>query len=335
MKSKASRYDYGFACGRISVLTTRLIDRTRFQRMVDAADANEAFRILAETEYGPALAEVKGPAEYETVLARELDRVYSLLAELAPDPFLMRMFGYRFDAHNIKVLLKAQALGQDHSHLLVHRGTIPPEELTESIASDSDAPAPFTSAVTAARQTFGESGDPQVIDTVIDGALYGLLAKEARRRKYEIVRNYMEISIDLTNIRTFLRVRRLDKGEDFLRQVLLTGGTLAPDRFLKLAGAPLDQVDDDLGRTPYWKIVSEGIRLLRDNAPLAGLEKLADDYATDAIKQARYVPLGPEPLFAYILAKENEIRNLRIIFAGKVNGVRAEVIRERLRDVNV
>lgn len=335
MRSRATRYDYGFACGRISVLSTRLIDRTRFQRMVDAADAVEAFRVLAETDYAASLADAKGPADYETVLVRELDRVYSLLAELAPDPFLMRMFGYRFDAHNLKVLLKARALGADYSHLLVHRGTISPEVFVEAITAGSTVPAPFTAAADAAQAAFTESDDPQVIDTIIDGALYGLLAAEARRRKYELVRQYMELSIDLINIRSFLRVRRLGKGEAFLRQVILKGGTLYPDRFLKLAGEPLEVVDDNLGRTPYWKIVSEGIRLLRDNAPLAGLEKLSDDYLTDSVKQARFVPLGPEPLFAYILAKENEIRNLRIIFAGKVNGVAAEIIRERLRDVNV
>jgi V/A-type H+-transporting ATPase subunit C len=44
------------------------------------------------------------------------------------------------------------------------------------------------------------------------------------------------------------------------------------------------------------------------------------------------VPYGPETVFAYIAAKENEIRQARIILTCKANGVSPDVLRERLRD---
>lgn len=335
MSARASRYDYAYACGRVNALATKLIDRARYQRMVEAQDAAEALRVLAETDYAGAVAEIRDPSEFEIALARELDRVYRLLAELAPDPFLLRMFGYRFDFHNLKVLLKAAAAGQDHSHLLVRRGTVPPERLAAALDGRAELPAPFVGPVTTAREAFAATHDPQLIDAMLDGGLYELLADEARRRRYELILRYMRASIDLINIRTFLRVRRLGKDETFLRQVLLNGGTLDVRRFVALHGQPLDAFADRLARTPYWRIAAEGVRLLSEGAPLSGLEKLSDDYLTALIKEAKFVPLGPEPLFAYVLAKESEIRNIRIILAGKVNGVPAEIIRERLRDVHV
>lgn len=335
MSERASRYDYAYACGRVNALATKLIDRARFQRMIEAQDAAEALRILAETDYASALAEIRDPRDFEVALARELDRVYRLLAELAPDPFLLRMFGYRFDFHNLKVLLKATAVGQDHSHLLVRRGTVPPERLVAALEGRAELPKPFLGPVSSAQQAFAATQDPQLIDAMLDGGLYDLLAEEARRRRYELILRYMQASIDLVNIRTFLRIRRLGKGPTFLRQVLLNGGTLPVKRFHALHEQPLDAFADWLARTPYWRIAAEGLRMFNEGAPLSGLEKLADDYLTALVKEARFVPLGPEPLFAYILAKESEIRNIRIILAGKVNGVPAEIIRERLRDVHV
>jgi len=50
------------------------------------------------------------------------------------------------------------------------------------------------------------------------------------------------------------------------------------------------------------------------------------------MKDAKYVSFGPEPVIAYIFAKENEIKLIRIIMVGKINGIDGEVIRERLRE---
>ncbi|MDK2799758.1 MAG: V/A-type H+/Na+-transporting ATPase subunit [Clostridiales bacterium] len=44
---------------------------------------------------------------------------------------------------------------------------------------------------------------------------------------------------------------------------------------------------------------------------------------------------GIEPLVAYLMAKENEIKIVRIIMVGKINNISNEIIRERLREAYV
>ena len=44
---------------------------------------------------------------------------------------------------------------------------------------------------------------------------------------------------------------------------------------------------------------------------------------------------GIEPIAAYLLARENEIKTVRIILCGKRSGIDDGVIRERLRDMYV
>jgi len=51
------------------------------------------------------------------------------------------------------------------------------------------------------------------------------------------------------------------------------------------------------------------------------------------IKNAKRINFGPEPIIAYIIAKETEIKIIRIILAGKLNKVDSNIIRERLRDI--
>jgi len=47
------------------------------------------------------------------------------------------------------------------------------------------------------------------------------------------------------------------------------------------------------------------------------------------------VTFGPEPLFSYLVAKEMEIKILRIIMVSKMNNISPDAIRERLRDLYV
>ena len=47
-------------------------------------------------------------------------------------------------------------------------------------------------------------------------------------------------------------------------------------------------------------------------------------------KPSKYVNFGPEPIFSYIIAKETEVKILRIIMVSKLNRLSPEDIRERL-----
>ena len=57
-----------------------------------------------------------------------------------------------------------------------------------------------------------------------------------------------------------------------------------------------------------------------------------DDRLLHMTTGAHYVALSPDPVIAYLMAKETEIKNLRIIFTGKINRLPENTIRERLRE---
>ena len=49
------------------------------------------------------------------------------------------------------------------------------------------------------------------------------------------------------------------------------------------------------------------------------------------IMKAKYKSFGPEPILAYIYAKETELKALHIIMTGKTNKTDDEAIRGRLK----
>ena len=83
-------------------------------------------------------------------------------------------------------------------------------------------------------------------------------------------------------------------------------------------------LDTFLDKALYAYIVKEFARL----PFIAGYFKLSS--SLDYAKAAKYLPFGIEPLFGYIVAKENEVSLLRLIIIAKLYGEPEQAIRQRL-----
>ena len=56
---------------------------------------------------------------------------------------------------------------------------------------------------------------------------------------------------------------------------------------------------------------------------------------TDSMRSQKYESFSVGPLLAYLLARQNEIKTVRIILTGKQNVFQDEAIRERIREMYV
>ena len=78
---------------------------------------------------------------------------------------------------------------------------------------------------------------------------------------------------------------------------------------------------------------SDAAQLLSSST--SAFEKWCDDEIIKYIQSAKMTAFGISPLIAYILAREMEIKAVRIILSGKHNNLPQETIRERLRETYV
>lgn len=332
--------DFAFAVGRVRVLETRLLDSGKFERMLEARDAEEVLRVLGETEYAQAFAAIKNQNDYEAVLDYERHRVYDLVRSmLSPEPKIADLYFLRYDLHNLKVLLKAEMTATTPEGL-VDEGVFGPQRL-QAMISGAGAGSSDGAGIVDYLATWIEqgrqamlSGDPQEVDLALDGAFYRYAAATARKEKWDVLERYWIGLIDLTNALSTARCQRMATGVVFLRTALLEGGNIPTHEFLKL----YDQNAESAARFAEnlvrflelrgYKNLFAGKEALTSPA---AFENAANSYLRQLIAEAgQAAVVGPEPIFAYLLAKENEIRKIRIIIVGKLNGIPREILRERL-----
>ena len=328
MSKKAKETDFLSISARVRVMETRLLTAERMERMIEARDAAEAAKVLGECGY-PDLAAVT-PSAVEDMLADAQGELFEDLAKFI-DPALMDVFRCRYDYHNAKVLVKSAALGVDQDRLLLRGGRYDRAKLAEDFRrEDLRACTPaFQEAVAHARELLGSSGDPQQADFVLDRAWYAELAALARESGSGFAQGYVALSIDAANLRAAVRAARLDKGPDFLRQVLVEGGLVPPADIAVTPGADLARL---FHGTTLSAAAEAGAELAKpDGGPLTEFERLCDDALMAYMAKARMIPFGEQPVVAYLYAREAEATAIRIILTGRMAGIDGATIRQRLR----
>lgn len=328
--SQIKDIDYLFLSTRIKALERSLLSRERMERMLEARSNEDAAKVLTECGY-PELTEVNVDV-INQVLAEQRDKTYQDLSAFAPDRSLVDVFKVKYDYHNVKVLLKAEATGQDASRLLVDTGRVPAAALEEGIRSSDlrGMPSILQAAALEAREVLGTTGDPQLADFVLDRAYFKDMHELARKSESSFLQGYVRIQIDAANLKSVVRTLRMGKGAEFLRGVLFEKGNIDVNRILNAvsSGASLDE----LYTTSVLHDAAEAGVAAVNGGGLTRFEKLVDDAVNAYVGGAKYVAFGEAPLIGYLAAKDTEFTAIRIIMTGRLAGLPADTIRERLRE---
>ena len=184
-------------------------------------------------------------------------------------------------------------------------------------------------------EIYEEKKDPQLIDIYLDNAYFTELLELAEESQVDLFIEYAKNLIDFTNIRTLLRAKKQEKDVEFLRQIIIEGGNVRKETYLDLLNRELSSDTDVFKKLEIYKYIKEALDSFKERGNLSDFEREMDNYFIDLIKDVKYITYGPEVIFANVLAKEMEIKNLRIILVSKLNGLDSEFIREKLRDTYV
>lgn len=326
---KLKENDFLSISARIRVLENRLLTAERMERMIDAKDAGDAAKVLGECGY-PDLPEVTNSA-LDAMLAQAQAALFEDMGKAVGNEALMDVFRVKYDYHNAKTLVKSEALKLDQDRLLLGGGRYAPAVLAEDYRrEDLRAYADtFREAVGHAREVLGSSGDPQQADIILDRAYFQELAALAQKSGSRFLEGYVSALIDGANLRAAVRAARLDKAGEFLRSVLVDGGTVSPEAIAKVKGSELNRVFKD---TAFAAAAEAGAAVAVPNGgPLTDFERMCDDAVMAYLRSARMIPFGEQPVVAYLYAREAEATAIRIILTGRMAGIDGGTIRQRLR----
>lgn len=327
---------YAYATGRVRVLETRLLDRGRLDRMVDAPDLEGAAKVLAEAGYAGALLSEKAHPSIDDILAGEEERLVTLVRETTPEMRLVDFITAKWDYHNLKVMLKARLHRVPPEKAIARHGTVDVAAIERAIDRNARDLAPHLAlALEAAKAAHSHRPSPDSIDVSIDREMYRYLLAKARGLRIPFLIEVIQREIDFFNITAFFRARRMGRDRAFLVDALVPGGKIDTSRLVTEYEQPLEAVLQCLGGTGYEAVVRDALGTVEQGKQLSELDRLFEAAMWECIRRARYVPLGPEPLIGYIFAKMYELKLARLVLVGKASGMSRDMMRERLRDIHV
>ena len=338
--------EYAFANGSVKSLEKGLLNKDILDRMIKSGDIVSALKILSESDLNDYSFDLNNPSDFENSLNKELLHTYDIIksiSQVSTFNFLYFTFASKYDFHNIKILIKSKYLKKDISNeLLSSIGTIEIEKLNLAIKDEKyeNIPDSFEFLIKKTFSEYNKFKDPEMIDFVLDKERYVMIFNKIR--EIEIIeaeelflKSFININIDLNNIINCIRAKIRGEKKAFIKEFLIPEGDFKIEKIIEIYDSPFSSWFEKLIHTDYKNIVETGVNYFQKNNSLMELERLRDNFILNFSKIGKCITFGIEPIVGFITAKENDIKNIKIILSGKLNKLSPDQIKERVRDTYV
>lgn len=322
---------YAYQTAQVRTLEMQMLTKATLQDMANASGFQQAADLLSGTEYALPSAG-RNFAEVREVLEQRRTWVRSYFADIMLDEPIVELLKTRDDFANLRLAVRRavteKPLGTDYSS----NGNVPPE-LIEQIFSEEEQfgepayPDYMSDAAERAVFAYYQNKDIRRIDYAIDQFQAEYNLKQAGRLKSVFLTGLFKIQIDLTNIRTMLRLKFTESEQ---RNVFLKGGFIELERFMHGIELGYESLGQLFFVTPYHRIVDTGANYLASDKSFLKAEQQCEEYLTGFLKTTIRITAGPQPIIAYLLLKENEIRTVRLLLTARKNNLETKLILDRI-----
>jgi V/A-type H+-transporting ATPase subunit C len=314
---------YGFSSGQISVLEKRLLTKNMIERLIDSKDFAAKIHILAETNYGHLFHSANSIEELELAFENALEEIYNSIAQISENPLLLDFFKLKYDYHNLKVAIKKHLLGPG-SETYFKIGKYD-SALFEKLVEDTDSVLldnNFKETTIKVFKIFKNTNKPNLIDIVIDHRYFDHLLSLAKQLKSSHLVMLVRTMMDLANIKVAFRHIRFEPDSKLPENHLITGGFIKTTD-IQAATGNKESFFTFLKNSKYEFLaqkLEKGI----------SIEKLTDDFIIELNRNIKYEIAGIEILNAYFMAREFEVKTLRLIMIGSFRSFSRQTIKDRM-----
>ena len=341
---KGKKGNYAYTVARVKAKKSALLKEDAYSKML-MMSLPEISRFISESGYQKEITELTG--KYNGVDLIE-HATYANMANLfkgilnSSEGELKDMIAAdleRWDAWNLKVILRGKSFGLDVEQMkedLVPAGRLGLAQLETLIGYGSEeeilqAYGKFVelaipqSVLTA----YGEEKNLAVIEDYLDKAYYErlLLNVDPSSRPKRLFQDFIRNEIDITNLETILKLKKEGITGDVILGYYIPGGAQI-DKKLATQLANADSVSamaNDLAQLDFYDDIKDA---LDDSKSLKDIVAALTKYHR---KQARtfthLYPLSVIPVIDFMIHKETEVNNIRIIARGIESGLDKEIIK--------
>ena len=322
-----SKTQYTYAVARIRALEVSLFSASTIEQLIACKDLESCLRFLQDKGWGGN----DVPMDADAILTREREKIWETIGEMHVDMDVFNVLSYTNWFHNLKAAVKEVCTGKSGANIFYEGTPIPKEEMLRIIREKDFKALPenMQAAAEESVETLLHSGDGQLCDIIIDRATMEAIKEAGRKSQDDIIRDYAESTVAVANIKIAVRSSKTAKSLEFMKRAMAPCDSLNVDGLARAALAGMDSIIEYLSGNGYL----EGALALKESP--SAFERWCDNRIIQTIKPQKTNPFSVGPLVAYVIARENEIKTVRIILTCKQNGLSDDSIRERVREMYV
>lgn len=323
-----SKTKYTYAVARIRALEVSLLTNAVIEQLLACKSAEQALQLLVEKGWGDLTA---GTLDADEVLNKEEEKMWQTIREVAPDMHVFDVLSLPKLYHNLKAAIKEVCTEVENKNIFYDDCEIPGEEMFALVQNKEFDKLPGNMSATAreAFDTLLHTRDGQLCDLIIDHATLEAMLETGKKSGEKIIEEYAQTAVAIADIKIAVRSQKTGKNAEFMKKAMVNCSEINVDQLTQAALAGAEEIAQYLEGTSY----REGADALRISP--SAFERWCDNKMTDSMRSQKYESFSVGPLLAYLLARQNEIKTVRIILTGKQNEFPDEAIRERIREMYV
>ncbi|MCD4831364.1 MAG: V-type ATPase subunit [Anaerohalosphaeraceae bacterium] len=320
-------WNYSTAAAQVRTLEDKMFDRAQLAEMANAASYKAATEILSGSEYN-----ISPEADFKTIETMLSDRrteTTKLCKELLEDYRIVEYLSARSDFANMRLAIRRlvleQPLGTDYSN----SGNVAVDDFEQVFEQEdySSLPVYLQEGIEAGVLGYYKNKNVRDIDIAIDKAQAWFQLQNAKHIGSIFLVELQKMYIDINNIRTILRLKFTESQD---RDVFTSGGYLDTHRLSGYVDMGYESFPSAFASTPYCDIIHSGLGYLQKENSFLKLEAACDEHLLGYLKTTTEITAGYQPVVAYMLRKEHEIRMVRMLLTAKRNLLEPKLILDRL-----
>ena len=322
-----SDLDYTYAVARIRALEVSLFTGQTMEQLIACDSYDSAIKFLQEKGWGDSAS----GEDADEILNCEREKTWEVMNDLVNDMSVFDVLKIGDSYHNLKTAIKETVTSEKHPYVFYQDTEISPDRMLEIVSEREwgDLPSHMRNVAEEAYETFTRTQDGQLCDIIVDrGALEAIYAA-GKASKAQILRDYAESTVAVADIKVAVRCQKTAKNLDFIRRGLASCSSLSTESLAQAAASGMDAILSYLEQVGY----SDAAEALQESP--SAFERWCDNRIIETIRPQKYNAFSIGPVVAYALARENEIKTVRIILTGKLNDLSDDSIRERVRETYV
>lgn len=347
MFNRSGAGNYSYTSARVKAKKSKLLKEEDYNKML-MMSVPEISHYISDAGYSKEMADLgnryEGLSLVEYATYANMAKAFRSILNSSTGALSRMVNAYltKWDFENLKTIMRGKKYGLPIEEIredLVPAGNLSMDDLDKmlSLTTIEDILAAFSKKihivvpddVISSYKTNGILGS--IEDVLVKEYYKNLLASiSSSDRPTQIFRTYIKTCIDLKNVETVLKFKADGITGDVVVEYWIPGGTEVDEKVMSQLAAAQD-IQTAVNEMQQLRMYSEIKDSLSQDSTILDVVGVINKYRVElANKVGHMYPLSVIPVVDYMIHKENEVRNIRMIAHGTDSGLDRDTMKKLL-----